>query len=138
MANRFPGPCSAGGGKLRDSGYFICDKSWSVIAFNRRFGLGIQPDDGFALGWHLAGNTRTPFIIVAQFAFLQAVAGIWDAEALFDFKQILQLRRRHGFCRSTELGRHQDCAAIGLQDLHLGNKRPQHCCGSMKPRRDWP
>src|SRR5438445_8833960 len=41
---------------------------------------------------HSTLDTRTPLSIVAQFAFLEAVPGIRDTEALFDFQQVLELQ----------------------------------------------
>jgi hypothetical protein len=66
-----------------------------------------------------AHHAGAPFVVIAEFAFLEADAGIGDAEVLFDAKEILELFGGERFERLTELGSDPDGAAIGFEDFHF-------------------
>src|SRR5262245_17916851 len=54
-----------------------------------------------------AGDARTPFVVVAKFAFLESVPRIGNAEALLDLQQVLQLSRGERVRRFAQLRGHQ-------------------------------
>src|SRR5438132_4775676 len=70
---------------------------------HRRFRVSVITRDRFWLRRHGAGDTRTPFVVVAKFAFLEAMARVGNAEALLDLEQVLKLPRSERIRRLAQL-----------------------------------
>src|SRR6266581_6111057 len=86
---------------------------------DRGLGFGVEADGWLGLCRDSAGNARAPFLVIAKFAFPEAVARVGDTEALLDLEQVLKLRRRHRLGRHSQLRCDEDRTAIGFEDLHL-------------------
>src|SRR6185503_17135037 len=66
-----------------------------------------------------ATHARPPFGIVAEFAFLEPNARVWNTERLLDLQKVLELRGSEGLQRLPELRRDPNRAAVGLEDFHF-------------------
>src|SRR4030095_13020576 len=81
--------------------------------------FGIVADGRVLLHPQGALYAGTPFVVVAEFASLQAMARVGNAKALLDFEQVPKLASRHRLRWLADLRGHENRAAIGLENLHL-------------------
>src|SRR6185503_13991270 len=70
---------------------------------NGGLGFGVIAGAGFCCCRHRARHAGTPFAIVAEFTFFEAVARVGNAEALLDLEKILKLGRGKRVRRFAQL-----------------------------------